>query len=100
MINKIIKVLKKHVGMENAIPVHEIANIVGIYDSDFTNPKLRFEIKKIIDELDIPIGSCREGYFIIANEKELELCISDYLHRINGIKKRIRSLRYAFQEYY
>lgn len=94
---QIIGIIKNHVGKENAITVGEIASLLGRkYYEGMTNPITRSEIKEIISEAKIPIGSCGNGYFIITSYEELRNYVRSLKGRISGINHRINVVRNAF----
>jgi hypothetical protein len=94
---QIISIIENHVGRDNAITVGEIASLIGRkYYEGMTNPVTRAEIKEIINESRIPIGSCGNGYFIITNYNELNIYVKSLKSRIYGINDRIRAVRNAY----
>jgi hypothetical protein len=81
----------KHVGKKNAISSERISSILRIADGE-ANPVTRSIITRLIFEKHVPIGACTFGYFIIENEEEFQEYINDLYGRMEGIKKRIKSL--------
>lgn len=96
MQNKIIEVLKKHVGRENAIPAKEIAALVGRKESESSQQNTRNDIKALIEDCILPIASCKYGYFVISNVLELNEYTDALYSRIMGITVRRDSVIKAY----
>lgn len=97
---KIEEILLKHKGKKNAIYARDIAKAVGIQDND-TFVNTRTLIRKLMKRKQLPIGANEKwGYFIIANQKELDDYIKTLERREKGITDRkIRAMVY-FENYY
>jgi hypothetical protein len=86
-----------HRGIENAITVGELASMIGRKKYDgLTNPLTRANIKEIIYEMAVPIGSCSKGYFVIINDDEFANYIHNLKSRIRGIQQRIDFIKLAY----
>lgn len=90
----IADILKKHKGRANAIHSKKIARKVGIAEHDSAaNIRIRAAITEAMFFYALPVGACGAGYFLIANETEL----NDYLARLSlraqSIMKRAKAVR-------
>lgn len=85
-------------GRDDARTSAAILDEVALVDEDPTQHKLRQIIKRLITEHGYAIGSCNDGYFIIADRHELDEYLDDLRARKRGIQKRIYALKHAFAE--
>jgi hypothetical protein len=83
----IAHVLFTHVGRENAVTSSDIASFLGIDESN-GNPVTRGLIRDITVKTGVPIASCGEGYFVVADRPELRDYIANLNDRIAGIQRR------------
>lgn len=68
--------LQEHaVGYANAIHVYDLAYELGIDPHGTNNDDLRAELRFMLIEEELPIGTCQAGVFIITNEDERERAI-------------------------
>jgi len=77
------------------IAVKDIANIVGINDSE-SCPRTRKLILSAMKNNNIAIGSNRKGYFLLRSEKEMQEYLNELMSRQIAISKRIEITYYAF----
>jgi len=89
MKDKIIAVLANHKGKNQAITVAEVASLVSTHSFDFSCSPVRAAIREIIENKQLPIGSCNKGYYLIETEQERSQVINDLMSRIIGIQARI-----------
>ena len=94
--SKIITILNNCKGKDKAILSDHIARIFDIDDDPRTNYQTRKLIREIIDEGELPIGSCRNGYFLIVSQKELCDCIDSLESRAASIRLRKNNIQTAF----
>jgi len=99
MKQQIIEILKQHKGKGSAITVAEITDMAGMISLESTNLRTRQIIRQIIDDGDLPVGSCGNGYYVIINYEELEDNILNLIGRIAGINKRKDNLIKAYKIY-
>ena len=85
---QIKEIMQDHAGIENAITVAKIAEILHRHDTDMTHFNLRRAIRNTIESLELPIASCDNGYYLITNYMEYAACINKLNDRIAGIEKR------------
>lgn len=97
---KIEEIILKHIGKKNAISARDISKSVGIRDND-TFINTRTLIRKLMKKRQLPIGANEKwGYFIIANQQELDDYVKTLERREKGITERkIRAMIY-FENYY
>lgn len=98
MKDQIAEILRGCQGKRNAITVKNIAERLGVFNENgLTNPGTRFKIKEVIEEFNMPIGSCSRGYYLIETENELSSYIENLNSRIKGIKDRILKVKNAYK---
>jgi len=101
MKDKIIKIIKARPGKRNSITAENIAWQIGIEDfGGLTNPKTRSMIRKIIDDYELPIGSCPQGYYLMESRSELKENIRGVQGRINSMRQRQINMEECFNSYY
>lgn len=71
---------------------------MSVMPSDPTCYSVRKEIKDLIENHEVPIASCGNGYFRIANRHELNEYIYSLKSRKRGIQERIDSVQRAFSK--
>ncbi len=100
LIDKIAEIILAHIGKKNAVPAREIAKTLGIQDND-TFVNTRTLITKTMKKKQLPIGANEKwGYFLIANQTELDSYVKTLDHREKSIgDRRIRTMVY-FENYY
>lgn len=64
------------VGLNNAQNVATIANACGYDDYGTNNDDFRAIITNMVVNEKLPIGSCRNGYFLITSEEERQTAIN------------------------
>lgn len=79
-------------GLGNARNASELESELEM-EVGHTQEPTRDLIRCAIIEHDIPIGSTRNGYFLINNESELNEVIDGLQRRIDGLQNRINGLR-------
>lgn len=94
--DKMIEILTQHKGKASAITAEQIAEQIGLVETDATNPSLRYAIKNCINELELPIGSSYYGYYMIDTLDELLECYDSLLMRAGKIIDRARKIRMAY----
>lgn len=62
-------------GMDNAIYIDRIAEEIGVPDNGTNNDNARNWIKDMVINYNRPIGTCRNGTFIILNREELDAAV-------------------------
>jgi hypothetical protein len=60
------------VGRNNAIHIADLANNLGFPPNGTNNDDVRRWIKDMVMDLNLPIGTCRDGVFLFTNEEERE----------------------------
>lgn len=88
------------VGKEHAISLTNLEQKIGNINSGTNNDTTRSEIRKIIKNSEAPIGSCKKGVYIPANESELQELIDknqkmakSYEQKANNIKKAYEDMK-------
>jgi len=79
-------------GIDNSIHINVIAESIGVPDYGTNNDNVRNRIKDMVINHGRPIGTCRDGAFIILNQDELYAAVrfvdrnirTEAIHR-NGI---------------
>lgn len=101
MEERIISILKNRRGKDRAMFSDQIAELIQIEDEDpRTNFKTRVIIRKIIDDLTLPIGSCGKGYFLIETEAELQEYVDTLNSRAWSILVRKANVIKAFRNFH
>lgn len=90
------EVLLFHRGKSNAITSSELAEAVGIRETN-GNPTTRFAIRELIEATGLSVGACSEGYYVIETHRELIDYVDRLDARISGIRKRKRLVSEAFE---
>lgn len=84
---EIREILLEHVGKENAIHSGEIAERVGVEDDD-THVRAREYLTELVED-GVPLASSTaHGYWIIANQDELDNYIGSLERRARNIDNR------------
>ena len=84
---EIREILTQHVGKENAIHAGEIADMVGVPDDD-THVRAREYITELLKD-GVPIASSTaHGYWIIANQEELDNYVGSLERRARNTENR------------
>lgn len=89
-LEKIVRLIQKHVGKSNPIQVDEIAEHVDLSDRE-----IRKAIQLLVNEAGHPIGSTTKGpygFFIISNQSDFEEAIKNLSNRERKIAERIKKL--------
>ena len=86
--------LEDHVGRENAVTQQQLAEATGVNPST-----LRSELRRLRDERELPIGNLRDGYFVIASEKEKRKFIGHINSEIESKKRTIEATAEAFEAF-
>ncbi|HNY52993.1 MAG TPA: hypothetical protein PK727_08035 [Bacteroidales bacterium] len=60
-------------GIGNAKKIREIASSIGVPPRGTNNDDVRNWINRMVVDLCLPIGTCRNGAFIILNDDEREI---------------------------
>jgi hypothetical protein len=81
---------------DNPMPVRDIAEIIGINESEPSCSRTRGLILKAINDISAPIGSNRNGYYLINTKHEMQRYLNDLLNRQIAISKRIEAVYKAF----
>jgi hypothetical protein len=83
------------VGYDNRKSSSEIRDTLDLESGGPTNEHIRDLIRNMILNYDCLIGSLmfRKGYWIIANEHELEMVINHLNSRANGVRERADALQ-------
>ena len=84
---EIREILLDHVGKENAIHAGAIADRVGVEDDD-THVRAREYITELLKEGMPLASSTAHGYWIIANQEELDNYIGSLERRARNIENR------------
>lgn len=83
-----------HNGKENAIRVCVIMDhIKRDWDVDLSDSVVRACAKSLLENHDVPIGSCNHGLYIITSEEEARDTIENLQSRIMSMHKRIKVLK-------
>ncbi len=60
------------VGRNNAIHIADLANNLGFPPNGTNSDDVRRQIKDMVMDLNLPIGTCQDGAFLFTNEEERE----------------------------
>lgn len=91
--------LIKHIGRDNTITSAEISNILSISDDEGTRSVTRRLIRETAKYYSLPILSCKEGYYLASNEKELTEYNRNMEMRIKSMQERKRSVNENYASY-
>ena len=91
--------LLKHIGRNNPITSTEISNILSISDDDGTRSITRRLIRETAKHYSLPILSCRDGYYLASNEKELAEYNKNMEARIHSMEERKRNVNKNYISY-
>lgn len=98
-LDQIREIILEREGKENAIFSSEIAEEVGIDEGD-TYSKTRKYLRHLLNEEGIPIASnTGKGYWLIANQEELDNYVGSLERRARGIDNRKVSVLDAADEW-
>lgn len=67
---RIKNILEQHCGKDNAIASHRISEEIG-YPMEATQAISRKAIHETAEEYDLPLLSCRKGFYLAETEEEL-----------------------------
>lgn len=96
--DRIREIILEHVGKENAIHASEIADAVGINEGD-TYSRTREYLKDILEE-GVPLASNPGyGYWVIANQEELDNYVGALGRRARRIDNRRLTVIDAAEEW-
>lgn len=99
MHEKIKNVLLAHCGTENAITSKQISKIMGFPMED-TQSVSRKEIWKTAEEYHLPVISCgNKGFCIAENEEEIKAFNDNRDKRVAGIRKNQDMVNKNWKEY-
>jgi len=82
-------ILRGRKGLENAITTERIAKMTG-----FTERMIRRVIKKLIEEIGVPIAASNRapfGYYYPTRRKEILEYRATLVHRISSLARRLRA---------
>ena len=91
--NKILSVIKKHLGKENAIKVDDLMSIVPLNDRE-----IRRVVQYLVNNKQYPIGSTTNspyGFYIIVDIEDYLEAVKNLMNRKSKLVERIQSLREA-----
>lgn len=94
MKQKVLDVIKRRRGWQNAISVNSLILETG---NTLTDKELRDIITELIMEDREPIGSVVEGYFIITNSADLAKAKEHLLSPIGATVKRANTIEFNYQ---
>ena len=92
-------IMLQHVGKANAIKSAALAQLIGNQAEDDTHQDTRSKIKDCIENSNLPIAACGNGYYIIDNQAELQEYIESLEKRICGIYGRIKLVKATWLDY-
>ena len=67
--------LENALGINNAIHIKDIAIAIGVSDHGTNNDDVRNWIKGLVIDHERPIGTCKNGAFIVLDQDELEAAV-------------------------
>lgn len=81
---------------DNPMPIWQVAEYVGISESNKSCPKTRKLVKEAMKFFNIPIGTNRKGFYIIQTAQEMQRYLNSLLKRQIGITETIDICYEAF----
>lgn len=81
-------ILKTHVGRSNPITSQELSTRLGGLDTLDSTPNTRRVIREIIEEYQIPVVGCSDGYFVAETTEEYHNAQERLTSRVDGIAER------------
>lgn len=90
---KILEVIKRHLGKDNAIKVEDLMDIVPL-----NNREIRRVVQYLVNIKQYPIGSTTNspyGYYMIVNIEDYLEAVKNLSNRKSKLIERIQSLREA-----
>ena len=95
VLDELERVLREHVGPNQAITSSELADELEITDGE-ANPATREAIRIVCEERGLPVAASARGYYVIESTDELEEYLESLDGRIAGIQKRKRLVARAW----
>lgn len=89
-------ILEQHRGPANAITSGEIADRIGMADTE-ANPHTRELIRNVVMKTTLTVGASNSGYFVIESRRELRAYIRNLEQRRHGIDQRIQRVVSSFE---
>lgn len=89
-------ILEQHRGPANAITSGEIADRLGMADTE-ANPHTRELIRNVVMKTTLTVGASSSGYFVIESRRQLRAYIRNLEQRRAGIDQRIRRIVSSFE---
>lgn len=88
--NKILELIRKHIGRQNPIKVEDIMKAVPLNDR-----KIRRVVQYLVNEQQHPIGSTTKGpygFYMIVNFEDYLEAVKNLSNRKNKLKERVDNL--------
>ncbi|MFW5905787.1 MAG: hypothetical protein ACOCUO_02980 [archaeon] len=83
------------VGRDNAIVSDALAEVIDTQDDHDTNPTVREAVRVLLSERGVPVASGPRGYYVVADESELDAEIQSIRDRIGSLNARMIALKQA-----
>lgn len=76
-------------GLNNAINIEDIASAIGVPPNGTNNDDVRNWIKDMVVNHEKPIGTCKNGAFVILNDEEREIAAKfvDRNNRADAVRR-------------
>lgn len=85
--------LRRHRGRVRAVGLEIVAGVTGLSER-----KVQEVVVRLIEQHGLPIGSAVKkpmGYFLIETQDELDESLSQLLHRLTALARRIAALKHS-----
>lgn len=85
--------VRRHRGRARAVGLEIVAGLTGLSER-----KVQELVARLIEQHGVPIGSAVKhpmGYFLIETEEELAESLSQLVHRITALARRIAALKHS-----
>jgi hypothetical protein len=88
---KVLEVLRYHKGRDNAKPLSELAEKLGMNARE-----IKQQARTLTIDFGIPIGAARQepyGYFLCVTQEDYAAALRPYMHEIQALAERMRVLK-------
>ena len=95
VLNTVESLLRQHEGRSEAITSGEINEYMDMHEGHDTNPVIRDVVRELTFTGRLPVASSNSGYFVPANEAEVDRYVKDMRSRADAIQARAEQMERA-----